>query len=93
MRGVTGDVDLDLLREVGHAGHHMMTDNTLERFREVWYPDIYTRRRENPNGSDIMERIADRIDAIVQGNPGSKLTEAQLEMLNRKQQEFLARVI
>ena len=92
-RGVTGDVDLDLLREVGPAGHHMMTDNTFERFREVWYPEVLTRKRENPNGSEIMQRITDKIDAILSANPGSKLTEPQLAMLEEKKKEFLARVL
>ena len=91
-RGVTGEVNLDLIRDVGHAGHHMMEDNTLERFREVWYPEILTRRMTNPNKSEIMERISERIDTIMSENPGSRLTEAQLELLARKSAELLARV-
>lgn len=92
VRGVTGDVDLELIRGVGPGGHHMSEDNTYMRFREVWYPDIYTRRRENLNESDIMDRIVSRIDAIMAENPGSRLSAAQLEMLNRKAKEYLSRV-
>lgn len=92
LRGVTGDVDLDLIRDVGPGGQHMQEENTLLRFREVWYPEFLTRRRENLNYSDFMERITQRIDTILAENPGTKLTEAQLEMLESKKQEFLSRV-
>lgn len=92
MRGVTGEVDLSLINDVGPGGQHMIEENTLMRFREVWYPEIHTRRRENLNQSDIMERIGERIDAIIAENPGSRLTDAQLEMLENKKTEFLSRI-
>lgn len=92
VRGVTGDVDLDLIRDVGHGGQHLYEDNTLERFREVWYPQIETRRGECTDESEVYGRIVARIDQILAENPGSFRTPEQLAFLNKKEEEFLARV-
>ncbi len=91
-RGVTGDVDLDLIRDVGPAGQHLTEDNTLERFREVWYPEIETRRRDCTPQSELYGRIVNRIDQILADNPGSKLSQEQLAFLDKKAKEFLSRV-
>ena len=92
VRGVQGDVDLDLIRDVGPAGNHLQEDNTLMRFREVWYPEIETRLKDNPNESIVYDRIVKRIDTILAENPGSKLSKETLDYLNAKEKEFLARV-
>ena len=95
VRGVEGDVDLDLIRDVGPAGNHLSEDNTLERFREeVWYPEIETRRRITTPESEIYGRIVDRIDQILADNPGPRptLTEEQLAFLNAKAAEFQSRI-
>lgn len=92
IRGVTGDVDLDLIRDVGPAGQHLTEDNTLERFREVWYPEIETRRRDCTPQSELYGRIVNRIDQILADNPGSKLSQEQLAFLDKKAKEFLSRV-
>ena len=95
VKGVTGDVDLDLIRDVGPAGNHLSEDNTLERYREeVWYPEIETRRRVTTEESELYGRIVDRIDRILADNPGPRptLTKEQLDFLNAKEEEFLARV-
>ena len=93
LKGVQGEVDLDLIRDVGPAGNYLSEDNTLDRFREeVWYPEIETRRRVTTEESEIYGRIVARIDTILAENPGSKLPPEKLEFLNKKQEELLARV-
>ena len=93
LKGVQGEVDLDLIRDVGPAGNYLSEDNTLDHFREeVWYPEIETRRRVTTEESEIYGRIVARIDTILAENPGSKLPPEKLEFLNKKQEELLARV-
>jgi len=83
------DIDLGLIRGVGHAKHHMLEENTLERFREVWYPEIFSRAMTNKDESDILEQVAEKIKGIMERNPGSTLPPETLEYLNAKQQEYL----
>ena len=83
------DIDLDLIRGVGHAKHHMMEDNTLMRFREVWYPDIFSRAMTNKDESDILEHVAAKIDGIMAQNPGSALPPETLSYLDATQQRYL----
>jgi trimethylamine--corrinoid protein Co-methyltransferase len=83
------DIDLDLIRDVGHAKHHMMEDNTLMRFREVWYPEIFSRAMTNKDESDILEQVTAIISGIMERNPGSSLPPETLEYLNKTQKEYL----
>ncbi len=92
VRGVQGEVDISLIKDVGPAGNYLSEDNTLERFREVWYPELETRRRQNLNFSDLCDRIGARIDRMLEENPGSGLSADQLAFLDQKAKEFLSRV-
>jgi len=83
------DIELDLIRGVGHGNHHMLEENTLERFREVWYPQIYSRAMTNKDESDILERVGVIIDGIMEQNPGSALPAGILEYLNETQRKYL----
>ena len=83
------DIDLDLIRGVGHGKHHMMEDNTLMRFREVWYPDIFSRAMTNKDESDVLEQVTAVIDGIMEQNPGSALQPETLEYLNDTQERYL----
>jgi trimethylamine--corrinoid protein Co-methyltransferase len=82
-------IDLELIRGVGHAKHHMLEENTLERFREVWYPDIFTRAMTNKDESDILEQVSEIIDGIIATNPGSTLPPGTLDYLNTAKQKYL----
>ena len=84
-----GDIDLDLIRDVGHGKHHMMEDNTLMRFREVWYPDIFSRAMTNKDESDISAQVTAIIDGIMAQNTGSSLPPETLEYLNATQKKYL----
>ena len=83
------NIDLDLIRGVGHGNHHMLEENTLERFREVWYPQIFSRAMTNKDESDILERVGVIIDGIMEQNPGSTLPPETLEYLNETQRKYL----
>ena len=87
--GSKEDIKLDLIRKVGHAGHHMNEKNTSKRFREVWYPQIYSRKMTNKDESDILKQVEEIIDNIMEQNPGSTLPAETLDYLNKKQQEYI----
>lgn len=83
------DIDLGLIRDVGHAKHHMMEDNTLLRFREVWYPEIFSRAMTNKDESLILDHVTDIIDDIMEKNPGSALPPETLEYLDATKAKYL----
>ena len=83
------DIDLDLIRNVGHGKHHILEDNTLMRFREVWYPEFFSRTMKNEDQSNILDKVSDVIDHIMEQNPGSSLAPEILEYLNTKQKQYL----
>ena len=85
----SGDFDLDLLRDVGHGKHHMMEENTLTRFREVWYPNIFSRAMTNKDESDILGQVTSIIDGIMEQNPGSALPPETLDYLNATQERYI----
>lgn len=89
VRGVPdGDVDLALITEVGHAGNHLATENTLLRFGEVWYPEIFSRRMVNLDESDILAKVEAKIDRILEDNPGSKLPPDILQKLDILEKKY-----
>ena len=83
------DIDLSLIREVGHAKHHMLEDNTLERFREVWYPGIFSRAMSNRDESDILDKVTAIIDDIMGQTPDCALPEDTLQYLNEQQERLV----
>jgi trimethylamine--corrinoid protein Co-methyltransferase len=60
---------LDEIHNVGPGGHFMATDQTLRRFRDFWYPDLFDRQRREgwlAAGSMTLEqRLNARVKEIL----------------------------
>lgn len=60
---------LDELDRVGPGGHFMDTDQTLNRFREFWYPGLLDRSRRETwlagGGTTLGQRLNERVKEIV----------------------------
>jgi trimethylamine--corrinoid protein Co-methyltransferase len=57
--------DIGLIEEVGHGGNYMTTDHTLENYRDVWYPRYFSRKKQNPNESEVLSLIKKKLKYIV----------------------------
>ena len=73
MQGITVTEDalaLDVIKQVGPAGHFFSESHTLENFRrDVWYPSLFSRHRfdnwKSKGGKDVLQRAADRIAELL----------------------------
>lgn len=75
------DFALDVIKEVGHGGHYLEVDHTLDNFRSVWYPDIFSRKMQNPEESEIIPIIKKRINDILEGHNVPTPSKDQLDIL------------
>jgi trimethylamine--corrinoid protein Co-methyltransferase len=73
MKGIEINDDtlmLDEIHNVGPGGHFMDTKQTLQRFRDFWYPDLLDRgRREQwlaAGGTTMGQRLNTRVKEIVE---------------------------
>ncbi len=74
------DFALDTIREVGHGGEYMTHPHTLENFRSVWYPSLFSRRMKNLDESDVALKMRERALEVIGGEetPLDKEREAIL---------------
>jgi trimethylamine--corrinoid protein Co-methyltransferase len=93
MKGITIDRDtllLDEIDSIGPGGHYLATDQTLERFREFWYPSLLDRRRREQwlatGGTTLGERLSARVKEILQEHRPRQLAADRKQRL----QEILA---
>jgi trimethylamine--corrinoid protein Co-methyltransferase len=60
---------LDEIHNVGPGGHFMATDQTLRRFRDFWYPDLFDRQRREgwlaAGSMTLGQRLNARVKEIL----------------------------
>ncbi len=84
-RGIEAGEDdfvLDLVETVGPGGHYIDQMHTLENFRRVWYPEIFSREKITQPGSAIGEKIRQKIKGILESDAGPALEQGQAELLD-----------
>lgn len=88
-RGIdTDEFVLDVMEEVGHGGAHLSNDYTLENFREVWYPNYYSRRMTNLEESDVLKKVKEKLAYIVNEWEASTLDKDSLALLAKWEKHF-----
>ena len=73
---------LDVIRDVGHGGHYMETEHTLENFGSIWYPNVFSRKMINPEQSEVMPNIVKRFKEIVQNHEVPECSKERLAILD-----------
>ncbi len=83
MKGIVVTPDtlmLDEIDQVGPGGHYLNTDQTLNRFREFWYPSLLDRSIRSTwlkNGSTTLgERLNTRVKNILNEHTPAPLAES-----------------
>ncbi|MGD2145788.1 MAG: trimethylamine methyltransferase family protein [Anaerolineae bacterium] len=60
---------LDLIDEMGPGGDYLGTDQTMERFREDWYPELLDRQDfsgwDSDGGTTLRERARERVEELL----------------------------
>ncbi len=67
---------LDLIEKVGPAGAYLTQAHTMNHFRQVFYPTLFSRKMDHPPQSEVGEKIRRRIRDIVAGPCAGGLDES-----------------
>ena len=66
-RGVKLDPEqTHLIEETGPGGAYLNLPHTMANFRQVFYPDLFSRKMKNPEASEVRERIREKIARILE---------------------------
>lgn len=80
---------MDVIQNVGHGGHYLNEMHTLSHFRDVWYPEFYDRKMTNPDESEIMSQVADKIDNILETHKVPELDKDILKAIEKEEEKYL----
>lgn len=86
MRGVAVNeetIPIDLIHEVGHGGHFLLTDHTMKHFKkETWYPRYMNRKHfltwQKDDGKDMRQKLKDRILEIIAQDNRNGVSDKEL---------------
>ena len=76
------DFAMDIIKEVGPGKHYMTHEHTLMNFRDVWYPNYYSRKMVNPDTSDVMPKIKDKLNYIINEWDAPALDKGSMDILS-----------
>ncbi len=79
---------MDVIKEVGFGGHYLEHPHTFKNFRSIWYPKLFGRKMENPDTSDLMDRVENKIEQILSSHAVAPLSEVQLEALKKWEEKY-----
>lgn len=81
----------DVINEVGPGGHYLNHMSTLNNFRGMWYPKVFTRDSVNPEESELLERVAAKIDNILETHVIPVLSEEKEAILKKHEEKLMCR--
>jgi trimethylamine--corrinoid protein Co-methyltransferase len=86
---------LDELDEVGPGGHFLNTEATMDRFRDFWYPGLFSREiRETwqeRGGTRLGERLAEKVKTIIDDHRPEPLPAGKKEAVQKILEQASAR--
>ena len=82
---------LKTIKDVGPGGHYLEERSTLKNFKKIWYPKRFKRLMENPDESDLMDRLIAEVDHILETHVPKPITQEQEEVLASYEAEFMSR--
>ncbi|MBN2285873.1 MAG: trimethylamine methyltransferase family protein [Tissierellales bacterium] len=80
---------LNVIQEVGFGGHYLQHNHTFSNFKSIWYPKLFGRKMQNPDVSDLMDRVTDKIDNILATHKVASLDQSILDELNKWEAKYL----
>ncbi|SHJ06034.1 Trimethylamine methyltransferase (MTTB), partial [Dethiosulfatibacter aminovorans DSM 17477] len=79
---------LDVIQDVGFGGHYLQHTHTFSNFKEIWYPELFGRKMENPDESEIMTNVINKIDAILENHEVPELDSEVLAELAKWEEKY-----
>jgi len=90
-RGIQVDdqeLALDVISQVGPGGHYLNEAHTMENFRRVWYPALFSRKMQNGETSEIRAKIRAKLQEIVKTHQVPSLDQAVLKELAKWEEKY-----
>ena len=79
---------LDVIQEVGFGGHYLQHTHTFSNFKGIWYPELFGRKMENPDESEVMTNVINKIDSILENHIVPELDSDILEELAKWEEKY-----
>lgn len=77
------DIAMDVIEKVGHGGHYLQEEHTMLNFRNIWYPEYFSRKIQNPDKSEIKNLVKEKIKYIIEKHEVPKLDDNILKELDK----------
>ena len=79
---------MEVIEKVGPGGQYLNELHTMQNFRSVFYPSLFSRKMNNPETSEIRGKIREKIQHILDTHEVPKLDEAVLAELDKWQAKY-----
>jgi trimethylamine--corrinoid protein Co-methyltransferase len=90
-QGVPVDNDalvMEVIEKVGPGGQYLNEPHTMQNFRNVFYPSLFSRKMKNPEASEVRGRIRVKIQNILETHEVPALEEGLRAELGRLQARY-----
>lgn len=77
------ELALEVIEKVGHGGHYLNESHTAENFRKVWYPQLFSRKMQNSDFSEVKDKIRNKIKDILENHEVPQLDDVVLKELEK----------
>ena len=84
---------VDVIREVGHEGHHLIHEHTIKHMRAVqWRPKLINRKGyeqwEKDGGLTLMQRARQKLARILDTHQPMAIPEEKLQAIRTRVEQF-----
>jgi trimethylamine--corrinoid protein Co-methyltransferase len=90
-QGVPVDTDalvMELIEKVGPGGQYLNEPHTMQNFRNIFYPSLFSRKMKNPEASEVRGRIRAKIQNILETHEVPALEKGLRAELDRLQARY-----
>ncbi|MDJ0783208.1 MAG: trimethylamine methyltransferase family protein [Desulfosarcinaceae bacterium] len=93
-RGISVDTEalcLEVIEAVGPGGQYLNEPHTLQHFRSVFYPHLFSRQMNQPAASQIRTKIREKIAHILDTHEVPELNETVRQELSHLHERYMSR--
>lgn len=93
-RGVdleSNDIITELIESAGPGGAYLTLPHTMQNFKSIFYPELFSRKMKNPDLSEVDGKIKAKINRILETHKVASLSQEVLAELDRITAELEAR--
>ena len=83
---------LEVIAKVGPGNHFLGEEHTLQKFKNIWYPELFSRDMKNKDSSSVREKIRSKIKHIEESHQVLALPEELIRELNKYEASLLKRL-